>query len=691
MMKRILIWLTTLVVAVFAVQSEAAPARALLVGPRKIVSGDDIAPRKQVRDWQMQLDEWGVYYDYAAPEGLLTQDVLTGRWHYTGSLSGPYVQYDVVILSPYYMDQDDGYNGVQRDSLTLYGSTSAPALAARGQTSVRDRATLIFAGPPQVVGVGSAFGPSTSCSTGVVSYVSAFPNDAAQGKTLYVGGTKFRWRYGTGVGNGNERPIPAVLNTSTVTPAGGILRSFVGMRTNAAASDVQSPAAANVTRGLACNDCDSLVAGEGAFADSSVLWTRYIDEKDTHPSIYVSYATGNAFGAGNQGIMLMGQALAIADSLLGRRLIGQRPGWEPIKVALEVNGGFQRSKVGQGGLQVGDGVNICLEDSARYKPMVRDSVPSLGIKWTMTVNQDSISSYPYEANWYRDIPRLKFMPLPVAGMWTGETVANQYRIVDPFGVNSGTTRALGSYGQVCTSSDVAVTTCLLKWAFARVDSAFKGKVCYAIYPPKDDLIAYAFNGGKSGIPSLEELSASLWWSGVRVVVFGPDNVNSAPNTSYSVNGAGAFVKSTDIYQPLTAERRVLVSDPADPSRRVLGSLFYAASQLEPGEGGEYNLNLLHDYAADFWQGVFYKVRLYPDQRYYYHVFRTPNHIFRVPVGSLHGEKGNDGTNYTVGGANSTYWARRWGWWQIKSVVNQSLALNKFAGRELIRWVYVDEL
>jgi len=685
-MKRLLAFALVALGLLSATASSSAPARALVISPRRIVNGDDFGPKKQARDAQQYLQTLGCYYDVAAPENITTMDALVGTWHPSGTQSGDSLRYDVVIHCEYFNAVDTGYPGVNRDSLTRY-SVWTPAQNAR-------RAIHIFLGPPGISGyTTAAYGPVANCSTGVKTYSQAFLNDAAQGKTIYVPGKPYRWRSGTGMADGSDRPKPVALQTDGTI--GGILRSVVAMRTNVAASDGTSPAAANLHRGVLCDDCDSLVAGEGAFADTALVWARYMIDGGVatkNPNIFVQYATGNGFGSGQQAVALPGIAFAMADSLLGNRFIGQKPGWEQIKLSLVLQGAGARSVVGAGSMASGNAANICLADSARYKPVVQDSIDKkLNIPFDMTFNADSAQAYLYEVNWYKSLKNAKFMPLPYTNFWNGpDGNTGKYRLQDPFGV-SWNARTYGTYGATHSDDDTTVAGIWYN-AFARIDSIFPGKVCYTIMPPKEFMIpsAVSFNGNMAGFPSVDSIAAALYWSKARTVIFNPDNVQNVYNTHYSVNGGNAFIAASVPGAWFTGEKRYKVWASTARSSPPVGSIFFAASGLSPAEGGEYNLNLQHDYANDFLQGVFYGNRLYNDYRFYYHSFRTPNHVMKIWVGSLHGEKAS-GSTYTAGVAGSSDWPRRWGWWMAKTAVYSTQAINYFAGRTVIRWVHSDEL
>lgn len=681
-MKRLLTAAIVALSILSAAVAQSAPARALIITPRRVVSGDDFGPKKQARDWQNWCDELGIYADVASPEAITTMDALVGTWHWKGNPNGDSLRYDVLLHMEYFSACDAGYPGIDRDSLTRY------AVWTPGQNS--RRAIHIFAGPPGITGyTTAAFGPSAQCSTGVKTYSQAFLGDAAQGKTLYVPGKPYRWRSGSGMGAGSERPNPVALQTNGTI--GGVLRSYVGERTNVASSD----GSISGNRGTACDDCDSLLAGEGAFADTSVLWSRDMIDgagPKRKPNIFCQYATGNGGGSGNQAVFLPGMALAIADSILGNRLIGQKPGWNPIKVALLIQGPFSRSKPGVGSVTGGNASLVCLEDSTRLKAMVRDSIDKkLDIPFDLTVNPDSVQAYAYEVAWYAGLKNAKFIPLPYTAFTSGSVVASKYYLADPFG-RRGNVGGYGSYGE--DHASVHTTTSGIYYnAYARVDSVYPGKVCYAAFPPASQLIPSLLVGSDrnfAAFPAFDSVNAALWWGGIRVVVFNPDNVGTSVNTSYSVNGGNAFVSAGQPYAFFTGERRFPIWGSTRRDALPVGSLSYVASQLEPSEACEYNLNLLHDYAADFGQGLIYGIRLYTDQRFYYHAFRTKNHVFRISIGSLHGEKAA-GSTYTVGVGGSSDWPRRWGWWQIKSAVYPTQAINYFAGRTVIQWVHTDEL
>lgn len=660
-MKRFLV-LLALCASAFAAEAAAAPARALIVEPRRISGTERGAFQDAMADWTQACEALGIYYDTAPPEALPTYQALTGKWYW--GLGGQYRQYELVIHPTTWCGYSTGYIGCNSDSLTLYATWDGSG----GKPTNAQRVMQIMGGFPHVPSAGGTpYNPTGACTTGVQNLTNSFDYATGSTTTIYRPGGSRSWSTG---GNA-DRPLAANL-FDTGFP--GILRNVIAANRNATASD-----GAGLERSYACDDCDSLV--NVGNRDSSIVWARYRDANDTAPVVWAHYQQAS-YSNGAHSIIGMLAPLAMADSLLKHRLIGQKPGWEPIKLALFLNGAFQRSNPGAGSVQTGQARGWSPSDSTRGKAMVRDTLPQkLGIKITLGYNPDSVGAYAHEKAWYAGIPNLKFLPIPYTGAWGGvHGNASKYLLDDVYGFARA--RAIGFYGQSCTNPNDTTMTCGIKWAFARTDSIWPGRTCYAIYPPRGQLLPTQFGKKLSGFPSFDGFHAALYSAGVRVIVTEPDFADATPNSfgfnNASGGGMGYSIAAT-AGLPFPDTRRVTVWADSLHTGAPVGSILYAGAQLNNAEYQSSNRQPMHVYGEDFLNGALFGVRLRSDYRFYYHAFRTRSLVLRVDVAGLQG-------------LAETGWPRRYAWWnQIKQAVYPTQEANALAGREIFRWVYVDEL
>jgi len=673
--------------------AQSAPARLLLITPRTPGTNSDANPgavtmNRVLDDYTKILDKLGVYYEIHSQSQIPTIDALTGKYYYAsyGTRTGPYTTFDVVWSTGWWKYQDwvgenpaaAPYVGTNRDSLTRYSMWDG----ASGRPTNSQRVIQIITGNTGFnVGVTNAWSNAASCSTGVSGYTmeGKFDPNRAQSsaRTNFLSGSAIRWRTGNTSG---EYSHPVALASSMP----GILRNVIGQRQNAAGLAESAPSTS--WRRVNCDDCDSLQSAEGSVPDTSVLWARYMFAGDKAPVIYNNPANGFSGGAGSIDFAAVVGALAMADSLLGNRLIGQKPLWEPIKAAAFVSGNFQRNMNNNNPLSgQSRGLTIASPstdvDTVRYKQVVRDSLRSLGIHYTFTLNPDSATVYRNELNWYADLQGIRFMPVSTTGLFTGTGSsmgrASKYHTPDPFG--GLRTRSVGWYGQPCSNfTDDTTTTCLLKWMFQRTDSIVPGRTCYAIYAPTADFLGTAIGQRGTGSLAVDSWAAAMWWAGARVVVQEVDNVSYAPNSGATVNGAGQAIAANDWLGYFGSYRKFPVYMDSLHTGQQLGNLTFVTTQLNSDNNPSKNLDYVHSYANDFLTGLFCNLRYQNEVPFYYHIYRTRNNVYRIDAGSL-------------AGTSPTGWPRRWGWWSLKSAVNPTRVINKLAGRDIVKWVYVDEL
>lgn len=677
-MRRLLAALAALyLLAAPAEAAVAVPAKLVILTPTSYANADNRAYGVQLRAWTQALDNLGVYHTEVRADQMWGCDQLTGTLRSYGRSGAGTVtnSYDVVIALPWYSAMSTSMDSVTKYSYWTGANASLPANSAR--------VIQIFAGPPAASGITSAsFGPTSTCSTGVKSFTLTNPGSITPDRramTAYLAGSSIVWKEWTGV-------QAAGMNTlADATP--GILRPVLGFKTSAAG---RATVGGDASRYNACFDCDSMISYSTDYPDSAYLWARYRDANDRAPMIY-SFMGPQPFGAYSYSIAAIVGAISMADSLLGGRLIGQKPGWTPLKASIYIAGGFKHSTA-TASYATFDGGGVFVGDTTFLKTTL-DSLAGLGVPVTLGVNVDTIASYPNEKAWFARYTNFKYAIESTTGAWgtapngpnAGEASATRH--VDLFGYERD--RTMGYWGQTCTTAADTSVACNLLSARAIIEAAWPGKFCGAVAPLKLDMIPAQYTRFVSGsgyhpsVPDLDSTNTALYWAGIRTVIVGPDHVDTSPNTSWSLNGASAQVVAGSYKAAFNAQRRRTVY--ADPATKTtpIGSIFYAVRQLDNAEspGSDFNLGSTsvntHNYAGDFVQGLFTNLRLNNDYRFYYHTFRTQNTVFRHELGAFAGS--GDGTG------------KRSGWWQVKYAVNQIKAINRLAGRTVVQFVYADEL
>lgn len=673
-MRRLLAALAALYLLVAPAVANAVAARVLVVTPARYPSNDDRAFQNQLRAWTMSLDALGVYHTEVRADQIWGCDMLTGTLRYGGRapLGTRTTSYDAVITVPWFSAFSTSHDSLTRYSFWDGSSTSLPANASR--------VIQIMAGPPATNSITSAtWGPTAQCSTGVKSFTLV-----SNGTTGYVGPARSTYLAGTSLvwKTFYDMQAPRMNIASDATP--GILRPVFGWKTSAAGGPTVGGAG---HRFELCFDCDSMVTYDSNYPDSAFLWARYMYATDTHPVIYAWQGPGMSFGGGTYSTSAIVGAIAMADSLLGGRLIGQKPMWEPLKASIYIGHGFTHS-TGATSYATFDGGGVASGDTTFLKQTL-DSLAKLGVPVTLGVNVDSIASYPNEKAWFANYTNFKYAIESTTGAWgtapngPNAGAASSTRHVDLFGYERD--RTMGYWGQTClTAADTSVA-CNLITARAIIEAAWPGKFCGAVSPTKADFIPAQYtkfvtgSGYHPSVPDLDSTNTALFWAGIRTVIVDPDIVDTSPNTSWSLNGAQAQITAGSYKAAFnTQRRRTVYADPFTKTTAV-GSIFYADRELVNAEatGSNMNLSLQHNYTEDFMQGLFTNLRNLSDTRFYYHTYRSRNSVFKTEIGAFAGI--GDGTG------------KRSGWWQVKHVVNQCKAINALAGRTVVKFVYADDL
>lgn len=560
------------------------------------------------------------------------------------------------------------------DSLTLYSVWDGNS----GRPTNAQRRPILFMCVPNVSGNNSALltystaGSPPACSTGTALSISTFASIGAGGqvRSAFLAGSSMTWKEWDCI-----YPVPRL---STAPP--GILRTIVGFKI--------TPANTYVSGGdYRCgDDCDDVGSTIQTTSDSlGILWARYIDSAPTSrkQAMFFCWPTANtAFGGGTYSQAAMAMGLAALDSAAGKTMIGQRPGWKPVEMALVIGRGFSESTPNTaptppsnyGGIARTGGAGGNAPDSVRIKATL-DLMGAWGVPWTVTACPDSVAINKGFLSWWSRLKSVQYAVEVTNGTWTGAKLnsTSKFATNDPFGHLSA--RAIGYYGNPMAADDTTMQA-LAKFAKDRIDSV-TGAASRAIFPAHYDGIPINFALRK--LPNIDTYNMALWTAGYRVVVFAPDMANSNPSMTWGRKGQLTQSDwATDNYSFGSAE----VSYPVftdSTARTKIGRITHV--MCPTGLIAEYpssNLVMNHNAANDFIQSVFTGIGLSQDYQNYYHSFRQPRRIFRVEAYSLGAQSAVDNPN-------------RYGYWQMKQVVMSMKALNQIAGRTVVKFVMAGDL
>lgn len=620
-----------------------------------------------LRSIRNTLDALGVQYDVMRSDALTTAQVKAGSVTFGGVTR----TYDAVIVT----------NFTKTTAATTYVNGFLPdalSLAANRPTIP----VLIVASYWAVNG----FVQSASCSLGVVNSIgspfSTFPGSGnGFTRSVYATGYAEPWKTHDGM-------FPMTIVPGTMSN-GVYLRPLV----QAAISN-----ASGATGAGTCTDCDGMTR---ASADSSVLWRlsrTAANGDETGAPIFVCFPNLNGTStASNFSSGLMAMAVAALDSatrmtgfnpdsnrwLTGSpapKVIGSKPGWTPRRLAIALTHAGGHSS-GAAESFDGESGGVFNPDSATFKASL-DSLNSLGIPITAFYNadRDTVAAYPNELGWYKGVRLAKFSPALTRGMWTsqGGTLGGN-SLMRPHDV-WGRVRARSLYASDCTTDTLSLY-CNLTRIKAYNDSLFAGRTVRTLYAPAWDWIPSNYT--RAFLPTRDSLVTVAVLAGFNSLIVSPEATEQSPGASYNLQSAGGSVFATSATNPLglfNNEQRV-------PAYRDFAKTQYAGTFNFPatrGRWGEAASQNLVGSASHWWSDEFlwgalstagpWYIADYPT---YYHNFKTRLSVLEVPVSLLAG---------TTAASN-----KRYGWWHIKSTVNQVKAMNRLAGRTVAVWSYTDEL
>lgn len=451
-------------------------------------------------------------------------------------------------------------------------------------------------------------------------------------------------------------------------------------------------------RSFACARCDSAVSGAGQ--DTLTAWE--IPASASEGAATLVFATIAGAGpcddsttvSAAQGVVpcefdapAFLFVLARLDSLTNGGVWCGAKSKLPLKAALTIDGAFSR-----GSRRVAGGTPP--SDTATAKESL-DSLALLNIPVTVGVNVDSIASYPSEIAWWRDrLPTARFAPQ----VWDGvndTTVAGlgKWSVARPIDV-FGRYRVRTYYGPYnTTAADSSLYAGLLAQRAIAEAALGSGRMSGFLMAPLDDYSPKNLRWATTGWDSLNFAISRAGYSKVRTDV----HTRAAnPSTMGNVNRdlmIGGVYNQSRVWSPFNS---TTVDYLGQTGHNVSGGQYSAdTSNAAAGGFGTYTTspNMVGTSVARFWHGFVHsaftdydwfpydgastlragKVRTYEDM---FVPFRHGS-IIKMHVSDFSG---------LVNGPPA-----RPGWWGIKSVYNQFAAINRAAGRTVVRFAYPEEI
>ena len=428
-----------------------------------------------------------------------------------------------------------------------------------------------------------------------------------------------------------------------------------------------------------------------ATADTTCLWTRernngayFSANRDTAMQVWVMN-NSNETGGGDDWHVIMG--LCILDSTVfantGQHLIGQARGWVPPTVAFGISGAFTHSPSSVVSTSDWNTHGTQYPSDTTLTKLACDSLDALRIPLLVTVNIDSVGSYPSEKSWWSRIKMARFSPESRVGVGLGpvnpplggrDGFASRYFSPDIWGYNR--TRDYVSAdrydnGTVCDGADTTIS-CMLAYARARLDSIpeFRGRMSSTLIAPQFDYIPLGRT--RNFMPNPDSLAVAILRSGYTTVVGGQMYAGEiSPSITWGNSAAGDIVTST-------SEAPRYPRGWSYSQRSPVGTLSWLMSRTfdEIPDGV---IGAGHDFAAENAHGLVNTPWYSSNLQYWYHNLRAPIRIVLARPGEL--------GYFKTATSNAT----RPGYNQIKWIVNQIRAANYFAGFPVIKIVYPEEV
>lgn len=610
------------------------------------------------------LRETGADYDVVNANSAKTKWLQTGTFNFGSAANTRNVTYDAAIvlsglIATFGSGMANGLSSFRLDSLmrSIYpaatvNALSIPILAFTNQT-------------------GSVSGGALADSTGANG-----GNFNASGNQVRYLGTDPTLRY---IGSDDQG-----LNLDTLKAAGqgaSGIRTILGIRNGSLKWDTQG-------NGVTCGWCDSLTGspnpGFSSGKDSVLVWET--QRSHINGSKSITFAHTNDLPYSNLDPIPILVGMAHLDSLSGGKVFGPKP----IRFGILVLGGMSRNL-----RTIGPGISPNDTAQMRY---AADSMATLKVPFSVTMNVDSVASYPYSISyWNHAAPYVRFIPQTWAGIATntkygapdsattsgGNWIANEPRDV------YGAMRTRAFYGDgSATGADSSI------WAgqrrlYNKMDSLAAGQTDHMLVAPLFDWVPKNMRAYSMG--NQDSLITYLAKAGVRNILVNLADHRTDPSFGYHnpkslVRGKATFV--TGIGASKTGQEVPVICTLGIPDSSSGAAMQYIG--YGTGNGDDPNINNPLHLNEVFMRGLFtrranggiastYSGGAYPDSLGSVGGFAPA--VLTVTAG---------GFGSGVGGALGTRPTMP-AWWQIKWVVNACKIVNAAAGRNIIQVVPTETL
>ena len=454
--------------------------------------------------------------------------------------------------------------------------------------------------------------------------------------------------------------------------ARGIWRPIVGIGVSAS-----NHADALPLNTSACTDCDSV--GRQVSPDSVSVWMRLRYEGDPAPLIFVEI--GGSPGGGDP--MLFAMALGAADKAI-RLSTGKGVITKQAKMSIVVDGIYNTSPYYQFTSldTLAQGIFVRPDSSdIQNLEATQDSLDELstrlGFPIHYTADAESMLVAADRTALIRRVRNHRIMVNSYTGTREEPGVFNagRYRLLDIFGhARSRTVLPVGATDvpATCADTDTGSIYCLYKWALARAESIFGAdRVDRTLVPAYGDWTPTTVTRANTQ-PAYDLMWAlnSLGCRGAVASLYSADNAVSrstlprgplgleAQTASYTTRKPGSTGGPTGRFR-LMATRGSDIWNAADPWGYAPGPHIIRTSEELVG----------------FFRGAWYLP----------HIAFHPSHNEQARTIVMHYNA------QLLGGSGQGTRASRTAWWYIKHTANQVSAINKLAGRPVIRIVPLDEL
>jgi len=554
-----------------------------------------------------------------------------------------------------------GSGGANVDSLTLIGRWPLRPVvfhSTNGLTSV------------------SMFTSIAACSTGITTnYAGGWPaNQQPELMTAFIPGTDIEF-YTSGTAISQKLDY---ANNTAVHGAGagrtGYLRNLIAQHWNGLSGNVYNN----------CGDCDGPVATTNIETpDSTIAWERGRSSIEPAPIAFLMNAMNNS-----QSDVRMNHAIAAhIDSVIRVRWgdKGLPVGWEPAKMALVIDRiGFASGNLGSGNAWEGQGITCYPADceTTTFKAAFIDSLGGLaskrGAKLSLFASDSVPTFYPNVANWIDAMPSgtWKIAPQAFGGVYTsaGSQAGNATTMPQDIFGHTRSNRTWwtgpGEPPYTCAPNDTSIY-CQLARDYGAFESRWRGKVMGALDPVESDHLPQGYT--RSNMVHPDTLVKTLAAVGIRVVIVNPEPRSSQPAATFVVS-AGNVLQVEDLNKLGFGPDDGRTYTTVKPNGDFVGQVRLAALR-----GPQYEVlaarAFVHIHEQEFAQGQYMAQWYMQNLPTYYHVFGTKLSVLQIPAGHFQNSTG----------------LQQGGWWISKHAINEVAMVNRFAGREMLKIVFADEL